>query len=258
MFDFLFDNPIVFIAVIFALSRLLKGKKKAAEKATSERPVARTNPAAEEARRRAAARADGAATEAPTLDQRLEQLALDWQAKIEGKTSPQMVTSPGEPIAAAGDPRPVSTSGIAATPLAAASRRAASLESTSLESTSLDTRSLESGSLDAGSLESAGLDAGSLEASSADPRWIESTSSDAFNYHAAIQESESKAYHLDSFTGFHSATGTRTGGRAEGGALEEIDAAGASLFTSEEDLRRAFILGEVLGRPRAHRPLARR
>ena len=70
----------------------------------------------------------------------------------------------------------------------------------------------------------------------------------AFEYHSAIEEPDAKKFHLDSFAGFHSATGVRVG-TAQVEELADERGAFDGLFGSANDLQRAFVLTEVLSRP---------
>ncbi|MBC8144426.1 MAG: hypothetical protein H7X80_02505, partial [bacterium] len=70
----------------------------------------------------------------------------------------------------------------------------------------------------------------------------------AFEFHTAIDEPDAKKFHLDSFAGFHSATGVRVD-TASVETLVDEGSAFKDLLGSTEEIQRAFVLSEVLARP---------
>lgn len=225
MIDFLLDNPIVLFFVLIGLARLFRKSRGTEAKAPTT--------AAEEARRRA----DKRTARSQPLEKRLEALAQELQTRLELGSAGDPGASAGL-RAAVGEPsRPLGTM-----PLGA------SLEAASLETASLRSRAFAGGSIESPSLESTASDAG-VDYDLNDP---------AFVFHSAIEEPVGKAYHLDTFSGFHTSTGARSTVASRGGVLEELGGTGRAFFNNIEDVRRAFILAEALGRPRSQRPLARR
>jgi hypothetical protein len=79
--------------------------------------------------------------------------------------------------------------------------------------------------------------------------------SEPFSYHAPLNETEAQTFHLAGFSGFHEAHGLGHYGTktlTEGAPTEESQSEPLNLF-GDGDLRRAIILHEILGRPRAMR-----
>lgn len=80
------------------------------------------------------------------------------------------------------------------------------------------------------------------------------TKQDAFAFHSATDKSAEKEYHLTSFTNFHSAHGLSAEDRRKFAEEEAAAAEGSSLgidWNNPDDLRRAIIMQEVLGKPKA-------
>jgi hypothetical protein len=214
--EFLSDYPFVVFLAIYALVRLLKGGKKGA--ADAKAPTA-ASPAVEEAKRRALARQ---AASAKPFDQRLEELALRFEQKLsENAAVPTVRTGPREPLVAIGEPMLP--------------------ERASLEAASLEIGSVEEVLPSEAFVEPARRERGSFD-----------LNGDAFEFHPTIDEPEAKAFHLDTFAGFHTATGQRV----ETASVEAINEAAPlfdELFGDGDELRRAFVLSEILGKPRALR-----
>ena len=76
----------------------------------------------------------------------------------------------------------------------------------------------------------------------------------AFEFRSVLETPVETAFHLDSFSGFRSATGVQIN-TASVESIEEREDAMDDLFGSPDELRRAFVISEVLGRPRALRRL---
>lgn len=82
------------------------------------------------------------------------------------------------------------------------------------------------------------------------------TKQDAFAFHSVTNKPAEKEYHLTSFTKFHSAHGLSAEDRRVIAQGEAATADGSSLgidWNNPDDLRRAIIMQEVLGKPKARR-----
>jgi hypothetical protein len=223
VFDFLVDNPVIAFAILFVLFRFIGAKRKAAqtEKLPQQtaKPVRSTgNAAADEALRRAQRRDQ----QALPFQQRLEELARQFEQKL-GTTPAPIASAKEAPVAIAGE------------------RRA------------MPPASLQAASLEIGRAEEVLPRESFIEPSSPQRVDYDTTTQSAFEFHQAIEEPVEKAYHLDAFTGFHSADGTRVA-TASVEQVRELGPAAEGLFTSLDDLRRAFVLSEVLGRPTSLKP----
>lgn len=80
-----------------------------------------------------------------------------------------------------------------------------------------------------------------------------SRSGDPFAYHAAIDKPAEVEYHLTGFQGFHEAQGLSVRDRASVEVQMRDQPPSFVLFTSPEDLRRAFVMREILDKPKALR-----
>lgn len=81
-------------------------------------------------------------------------------------------------------------------------------------------------------------------------------SSDSYAFHSVTKQPAKQDYHLTNFRAFQAAHGLSKQERAEGRhqpARPSTASLAASLFSSPTDVRRAFIMQEILNRPRALR-----
>ena len=248
MFDFISDNPVAAIFILYGLYRLLRRKKSpAAGSDAASAQAAKARAAANEARlrasnRKAAATASSMRSAAMPLEQRLQEIAQQYERTRDSgvRRSVSDVARIERPDAAAGI---VAAGGERMRP------ESASLEAASLESESYDSRPREHE-----------IDRTSETAVDYDKR------SQAFEYRSAMKVADS-AFHLaafedehdpfksglDSFKGFQSASGAHVG-TAEVEHIEAESTVVGSLFGSgPADVRRAFLLSEILGRPQSVR-----
>ncbi len=219
MLDFLFDNPFLLVILLFWLFSAIFGKKKqkAGEKGTA---VAEPKPGRKGGSRKERYR---------ELMEQLEGQFNTGAAATSGATvvaEPVAVPPPvAVPAPAASDPYAFHTaSGLESRPGPAASE---SLDY-DLSSTDYDTR-LERGS---------------------------------YEYRSPINEPEEQEYHLAGFREFQAAHGLTEKDRMaaaadEPAARRDPVPAIASLFASPEELRRAFLLQEIFGKPKGLRPPGR-
>jgi hypothetical protein len=218
--DFL-TEPIVIFAIIYALSRLFKGKKKDASTPSPARKPADASVNAEEARRRAVE----LQAKAKPFDQRLEELARRFEQKLaESGAKDAVLNTAGEPIVAVGEPM-----------------RA--------EGSSLEAAALETGSLEIGTIEQV-LPRESFDEKATTVDYDLET--DAFAFHPAVRGSDGDLFHLDSFSAFRDASGHRVEALPEEAQSETVSEI-QRILGSREELRQAFVLSEILGRPRSLR-----
>ena len=224
MLDFLFDNPFLLVILLFWLFSTIFGKKKqkAGEKGTT---VAETKPD----------RKGG------TRKERYRELMEQLEGQLNaGTASTSRTIAVAEPVAVA--PPPAVPAPPASDPYAFHS--ASGLESRpgpapsesidyDISATDYDTP-LEGGSRRGGSYE----------------------------YRPTIDEPEEQEYHLTGFREFHAAQGLTEKDRmevksAEPAARRASVPAIDSLFASPDELRRAFLLQEIFGKPKGLRPPGR-
>jgi hypothetical protein len=233
--EFLLDNPYILFLVIYAVVSLLRRAKSSAagDKARTVKPVPRAAPTPAVARRPAGG-SDPAPARALTLEERLEQLAADWERKLAGDGSSlaiprrEVMAAPAEAVtgsAEAGAPEVFAEPAVAEV---VAGDRAAELESRSAFDLTRPTR---------------------LEAAAAAGAIKESP----FAFADPSRSAEVERWHLGGFDAAVSATPARAAS-PQLEAPPEKEPTGELLFHQPATLPRAFVLAEILGKPRALRP----
>lgn len=241
MIDFILDNPFILIFLLYGLVSLLT-KKKGQQKTEARRTSAT-------ARREPATARSQPATTRPSTLANVEQSLLRVMEQADREFSSRV----SEPSA---ESAPL-VSGPAST----------SKSSTVLESTKGDDPFAFRSLMHGGESQRTSLEAGSkdydvdatdydITAKDYDVTAIDyDTQTSGYGFHAAVDEPVEKEYHLTGFQEFHTGHGftDKERERAIGEAAYAEVVPEVQVGFSPDDIRRAIVMQEILGKPRSRR-----